>query len=191
MLAWHMSRNNDLPVRTMQARLFAASLRACLLGSLVALAALLVAGCGSSETTTMNVVPAEHAIANSILVKHGVHTAVVCPSDVPKKAGQTFTCTAHLAVGAYPVTVVETNDSGHIRYESKQPLIALNTGKVERAIEASIANQRRLRATVSCPAGVLQQSGLTFTCTALVKGKSYTFEVTETDNNGHVRYVGR
>ncbi len=161
----------------------------CLLA--VAFVAVLVAGCGSSGTTTLNVVPAEHAIASSILVKHGVHTNVVCPSNVPKKAGQAFTCTAHLAVGAYPVTVVETNGNGHIRYESKQPFVALNTGKVERAIEASIVSQRRLRASVSCPPGVLQQSGLTFTCTASVNGKPYPFEVTETDGNGHVKYVGR
>lgn len=167
--------------------------RICLIGLLAALAAVLVAGCGSSggSSTTLNVVPAQHAIASSILVKHGVHTTVVCPTNVPEKTGQTFTCTAHLAAGAYPVTVVETNDNGHVRYESKQPLVALNTGKVERAIEASIASQRKLRATVACPSAVLQQAGITFTCTAEVQGKSYPFEVTETDDHGHVKYVGR
>lgn len=157
----------------------------------VTLAAILAAGCGSGSTTTLNVVPAEHAIASSILSKHGVHTIVACPPNVPKKAGQTFTCTARLDVGAYPVTVVETNGRGHVRYESKRSLVVLDVPKVEHAIKTSIAQQRKLTATVTCPTAVLQRVGLTFTCSAVVHGKAYPFEVTETDSHGHVRYVGR
>jgi hypothetical protein len=38
---------------------------------------------------------------------------------------------------------------------------------------------------------VIQKAGIVFTCTATVAGRSYPFAVTEVDDHGHVRYVGR
>ena len=61
---------------------------------------------------------------------------------------------------------------------------------VQRAIERSILQQRRLRASVTCPSQVLQRAGITFTCEAAVGGRRYPFSVTEVDNGGHVHYVG-
>jgi hypothetical protein len=37
---------------------------------------------------------------------------------------------------------------------------------------------------------VLQQRGLAFMCTAALGDRRYPFAVTESDGNGHVRYVG-
>ena len=64
----------------------------------------------------------------------------------------------------------------------------LNTEKVERAIEQSIAQQREKRARVSCPDGVHQKKGLVFSCTAVVKGGGTKFSVTQLNADGRVHY---
>ncbi len=132
----------------------------------------------------------EHAIAASILTQRHLYATVRCPSKVPRKAGLVFTCTASLNVGTYPVSVTETNNSGHFRYQNQAPLVTLNIAGVEQAIRQSISSQRRLSSTVTCPAEVIQKAGIVFTCTAMVHGQSYPFEVTEVDDSGHVRYIG-
>lgn len=67
----------------------------------------------------------------------------------------------------------------------------LDTAKVERAIEQASLTQRGAHVQVSCPAGVRQESGLVFSCTA-VAGKDRTkFVVTEMDGAGHVHYEAR
>lgn len=156
------------------------------------LATVCLSACGSSEPT-LNMTRVEHAIAGSILSQRGLHTTVACPSQIPQKAGRVFTCAARLDAGTYPITVTETNGSGQVRYENPRPLVALNIAKVEHAIAASIARQRGLAATVSCPREVLQKAGIVFTCTAAISstGRRYPFAVTEVDSAGHVRYVGR
>jgi hypothetical protein len=154
------------------------------------LLALSLYGCGRSDQT-LSTAPIEHAIAQSILAQRHVHTRVDCPSTVQRKAGFIFKCTARLNVGTYPVLVTETNDNGHVRYENASRLVVLDSTQVERGIRRSILSQRHLRSTVSCPAEVLQQAGVEFTCTATVGGRAYPFAVTEIDADGHVRYVGR
>ncbi len=147
-------------------------------------------GCGKSAPT-LNTVTVEHAVAASIAAQHHLSATVKCPSNVPRKAGLAFTCTASLNVGTYPVSVTETNSKGHVEYQNQTPLATLNIAKVEQAIEQSIKSQRRLNSTVTCPVEVIQKEGIVFTCTAVVNGGSYPFEVTEVDGDGHVRYVGR
>ncbi len=160
----------------------------CLAAAAVAVAAL--AGCGSSKPT-LNTGVVERAVASSILAQRHVHATVACPSMVPRRVRLQFTCTARLEVGTYPVSVVQTNGAGRVRYESRAPLIVLDIAAVKRAITQSILSQRHLRSTVVCPAEVIQQAGIVFTCKAVVSGKRYPFTVTEIDGNGHVRYIGR
>lgn len=74
---------------------------------------------------------------------------------------------------------------------SQSPTRILNTERVERAIEKSSLAQRGQQAQVSCPSGVHQKKGLVFSCTAVVKGASTKFTVTEVDSAGNVRYVAR
>lgn len=64
----------------------------------------------------------------------------------------------------------------------------LDTEKVERAIERSSLEQRDKVARVSCPSGVRQASGRTFTCTAVVGKATTRFRVAQLDDRGHVRY---
>jgi hypothetical protein len=148
--------------------------------------------CGGSSTSSpaLDTTAVQRAIARSIGNQHHVRAHVRCPAGVPRRAGVTFTCSAHLQVGRYPVTVTETNGSGHVRYGNTAPLVILDTPKVESSIRQSVLAQRHLSATVTCPAEVLQQAGLSFTCTASVGHRGYPFVVTETNGRGHVRYVG-
>jgi hypothetical protein len=148
--------------------------------------------CGCAKSTpTLNTVTVEHAVAASILTQRHLSTTVRCPAHVPRRAGLVFTCTASLDVGTYPVSVTETNGSGHVRYQNQTPLVTLSITGVEQAIKQSIGSQRHLAATVTCPAEVIQKAGVVFTCTAVISGRSYPFEVTESDDKGHVRYIGR
>lgn len=75
--------------------------------------------------------------------------------------------------------------------KSDDPPTILNTEKVERAIEQSIAEQRGKNARVSCPSGVHQKKGLEFACTAVVKRTSTRFVVTQRDDAGQVHYEAR
>jgi hypothetical protein len=149
-----------------------------------------LSGCGGS-TPTVNGPAVARAIAQSILTERHVYTTVSCPPDVPQEAGRTFTCTANLDVGTYPVPVTVVDGNGHVRWASQAPLVVLKIAGVERAIKRSIRSQRNLDATVQCPRQVLQRAGLVFKCTATVNGRSYPFTVTEVDGRGNVRFVGR
>jgi hypothetical protein len=73
---------------------------------------------------------------------------------------------------------------------SESPTI-LNTEKVERAIESTSLAQRGIHAQVSCPSGVHQKKGLVFTCTAVVKGDSTRFVVTQLNDSGQVHFEAR
>ena len=73
---------------------------------------------------------------------------------------------------------------------SDSPTI-LDTEKVERAIEHSSLTQRGTDAQVTCPSGVHQKAGLTFSCTALVRNDETRFVVTQLDGSGRVHYEAR
>ena len=64
----------------------------------------------------------------------------------------------------------------------------LDTEKVERAIERSSLEQRKKVARASCPAGVHQSKGRTFTCTVAVEKATTRFRVMQLDDGGRVRY---
>lgn len=138
----------------------------------------------------MSTAQIEKAITRTILRQRNVQTTVHCPPKVQRKAGVGFTCTAKLEVGSYPIAVTETDSIGRARFGSAAPLVILNIAKVQRAIQTSILSQRHLNSTVSCPAQVLQQAGIAFTCTATVNGKGYPFAVGEDNSHGHVHYEG-
>jgi ribosomal protein L13E len=148
-----------------------------------------LAGCGTS-TSKLDTAGVERAIANSIRAERNIDATVSCPSGIPQQKGRVFTCMARLTVGTYPVSVTEVDGAGHVRYGNPASLSELDMAGVARAITISIRTQRRLAARVSCPAEVLQQKGLVFTCTATVRSRGYPFSVTEVDGAGHVRYVG-
>jgi hypothetical protein len=71
----------------------------------------------------------------------------------------------------------------------RQPKI-LDTERVERAIERSVLQKRRLRTNVSCPSGIERKKGVVFRCTATFKGGRTPFVVKEDDDKGSVHYKG-
>jgi hypothetical protein len=155
-----------------------------------------LSGCGSSTSPTsgsLDVRQTQQAVANQFLHRTRAPALVLCPRTIPRRAGYSFTCSVSLAVGTATVSVTETNSSGGFRYKSERPVILLNIAKVEIAIRESIAAHRHLTAAVTCPAYVLQEEGLVFTCTAAVRGESriYPFAVTEVTSSGKVRFIGR
>lgn len=165
--------------------------RASLFGVVAAVpVALSLTGCGSS-TPMLRIVVVERAIASSIMTQHHIEVTVTCPRAVPRKAGIAFTCNARLAVGTYPITVTETNNNGHVRYENQTPLVMLNVAAVERAIARAIHRQTHLRAAVTCPSPVLQRKGISFACTSTANRHSYGFTVFEVNDSGRVRYAER
>ncbi len=161
----------------------------------IAGAALLVAlgagACGSTKAKALSPGPIEHAIAQAILTQDAVRTTVSCPRNAPVQAGYRFRCTAKLAVGTYAMFVVEQDGKGRVAYANHTPLRTLDSPSVARAIQKAIKKQRHLKSTVHCPAPVLQAKGLAFTCTAKLAHSSTPFSVTETDNHGHVKFIGR
>jgi hypothetical protein len=162
-------------------------------GVTVAVAVFVAACGGSSSAPTISTAKVPPAIESTILSHNNVHTKVTCPRRVSAKAGFKFTCIAALAVGAYPMYVVvkSTHGAGAFGYANGTPLRILNSYTIERAIEDAIRHQRHLGSTAVCPRPVLQSTGLKFTCVAtLEKGGHTVFSVTETDPNGHVRFVG-
>jgi len=71
---------------------------------------------------------------------------------------------------------------------SSPPPTILDTEKVERAIERSSLAQRRQRVDVTCPSGVRQQRGKTFSCTAVGARGNTRFVVTQLNDSGRVHY---
>ncbi len=160
------------------------------LGAVTAVAVCAALGACGSSMPTLNTAAVARAIEGSILAQHHLHASVRCPKDLPRKTGLTFTCTANLDVGSYPIRVTERNAAGRVRYENDAPLVALDIARVETAIRRSIRSQRHLSSDVICPAEVIQKTATRFTCIASVNGQRYPFAVTEVDGDGHVRYVG-
>jgi hypothetical protein len=163
------------------------------LAAVALLVALLASACGSSSSPkhkTLKVAGIERAIELSIRNEHAITTVVHCPSNVPVEDGFRFTCNADLAVGVYPVKVVEVTKAGGVKYSSSAPLAVLDRYTVERAIQAAILKERHLHSTVSCPGPILQQKGLKFTCMATTKKGTGPFTVTEVNSVGGVTFVG-
>jgi hypothetical protein len=129
------------------------------------------------------------AIRASILKQRGINTVVTCPPHPPLQSGYRFTCVAMLAVGDYPVSVVETNAYGRVSYSSSAPLLVLDVARVQTAIRLQIRKKLHLEAHVKCPKPVLQKTGIVFKCSATTKRGTMPFTVTEINNYGRVTYV--
>lgn len=160
------------------------------LATAVAGLTLVAAACGSSNSTPTGTLPVagiQRAIKASIIKERGITTVVVCPDGVPRRAGYRFTCLAKLNVGSYAVTVAELNARGNVSYTSSSPLRVIDTATIELAIRRALSRKRHVAASVTCPREVLQQKGLSFTCSAKTKHGVETFDVVEVDDEGHVR----
>lgn len=87
---------------------------------MVAAAAILTAGCGSTTDSKKTIDPTrvEKAIEVSIAEQSHRLSIVVCPTGIKRQKGGTFICVATLAHGEkYPFQVTQTDDKGDVRYE--------------------------------------------------------------------------
>lgn len=100
-----------------------------------------------------------------------------------------FTITAVLVAAGLAAGGCGSSDSPSAG-SAKSPTI-LDTEKVERSIEQSSLDQRGANARVTCPSGVHQKKGKTFSCTALADGATTRFVVKQIDGSGRVHYEGR
>jgi hypothetical protein len=160
---------------------------ATLLAAVCALGA--AAGCGGSNPS-LRTGSIQRAAARSILLQHGLHAKVNCPTSVPRRTGYVFRCVAALEVGTYPLLVTETSDNGHVRYENSSPLVTLKIADVERAITGLLARDAPGTAiAATCPREVIQRAGIRFTCTASSGSQLRRFRVTEVNGSGRVRFT--
>ena len=91
----------------------------CLVLALIMGSSLLLAACGSTESTaTLNTEKIERAIAQSSLAQRGQHARVSCPSAVPQMEGLKFSCMAVVGSVSTRFLVVEQDGSGHVHYEA-------------------------------------------------------------------------
>lgn len=69
--------------------------------------------------------------------------------------------------------------------------VVIDHGVVEKGIEAGIAQQQQILATVACPPDIEARKGVEFVCTATLKsGRQVPVTVTGTDDKGNVSYSG-
>lgn len=159
-------------------------------------AGLALTGCGSSHRY-LNDQGVEQSLAKSVEARQHFRAHVVCPASIPDKAGEKFTCTVVLAAGSATIMVQEVGGAKNLDWSSRSGLVALDTGHVVAAIRDAVRAQRGVSPTVTCPAPILQQTGVKFRCSAVVSASTsrvqagtYRFEVVETNDYGHVTFVG-
>ena len=143
-----------------------------------------------SALATIDSARVGRAIRRALLAEQGVATSVACPARPPRRAGYRFVCEAMLAVGSYAIDVTETDARGGVRFSGRAPLRVLDAHAIERGIERAMRSPHRRVAAIVCPAPVLAQAGLSFTCRGRTSGgRRSSFVVTEVDANGSVRFA--
>ena len=129
---------------------------------------------------------AEKFISKTITDQIGAKVkSVKCPTDLTAKKGETFTCTVTGADGSTGDTkVTEKDDQGNVRVTA--PFV--NVRELEQSIGAGITKQIGAKVTVDCPEIIVGKKGDTFDCSARSGDSKARVKVTQTDDQGHVRY---
>ncbi len=155
----------------------------------------LLAGCGgSSAPATVNPTHVEEAIAGSVKAQRHQNASVTCPTGVPLRDHQRFYCVAQVGTTITPFAVTTTSAKGAVRYVgvAADSVPQLNMSAIEAAITQSVKAKRQLTATVACPTAIPRQRGLSFVCTAAVRGRGTSnFVVRQLNDSGHVSYSTR
>ncbi|MGZ4268006.1 MAG: DUF4333 domain-containing protein [Solirubrobacteraceae bacterium] len=135
-----------------------------------------LAGCGGSggsSSTATTAAPAgrtvdtqavEKGIEQSLSTSSVKVTKASCPSDVPVKTGDTFTCTVTFSNGATGKAKVTQQGAGRYTYTLEDGSVQIPGSAVESQIEKSLALQGIPNATVNCPDNIIVKVGTTVTC---------------------------
>src|SRR6478735_7523881 len=123
------------------------SIRALAAGALAAAA--LTAGCGSSSSDTAT--SAEPKTVDDAQVEQGIKadlstssakvTSAKCPSDIPVKQGDTFTCTVTFDNGATGKATVTQQGLNKYSYELEPGSVQVPGATAEATVEKSLAAQ--------------------------------------------------
>lgn len=130
-------------------------------------------------------------------MRTGVDDQLDCPPMNAPPSRRALTHAGRVAVAAGLAVVLGACGSDDKKDKAPAggenlPARVLDTGKVAKAIEQSVLDQRKRKVTVKCPGGIPQEKGLDFTCTASGVGTEKTdFTVSQTDNAGNVTYVAK
>ena len=143
----------------------------------VALAALVLAGCGDDESKEAGAVTAtatargtvddaevEKGIEEDLSTASAKVSSAKCPTDVEAKAGATFTCGVTFSNGATGKAKVTQVGPGQFTYELEPGSVQVPGEVADAAVEKSLAAQGAPGATVNCPANIIVKVGTTVTC---------------------------
>jgi hypothetical protein len=155
------------------------TLRRALALAAVSLAASACCGAGKLDDTKL-----ESSITTELAGKGVVMKSIDCPSGRPQKAGDKFDCSGVDEDGEKLVFHVEQTD-GHGGFSWKMDGMIINKKKVGDAIEAKLHKS----ADVQCSEkAVILNVGQSFTCDAIVEGKTHKVQLTLTDASGNVSW---
>lgn len=152
---------------------------------LALLAAVLVAaGCGE---TTIDDAKAEEFISTTVSDQVGARVeSVACPDDLVAEQGETFECTVTGDDGSSGrATVTQKDDEGNVSVSA--PFIHVRD--LEEQIATGIAEQIGSEdVALDCPEIIVGEKGDSFECEATSGDDTATVAVTQTDDQGNVRY---
>jgi len=152
---------------------------------LVALCAMLVAGCGDA----IDVGKAESSIKNITSDQAGVRVKdVKCPDSVKLKSGAIFRCVVTGEDGTKGNALVrQTDDKGNVSISAP----FLHMREAEQAIATQIKAKTGSSVKVTCPEVVVPHKGDLLTCTGTDGKTTRKIGVRLTDDAGHFRYSVR
>jgi hypothetical protein len=135
-------------------------MRACLL----ALAAVLAAGCGSSGSKTVDDAQVEKGIEQGVSTSSAKVTKASCPNDVKVERGATFTCGVTFDNGATGKVTVTQQGGNDFTYALKPGSVQVPGETAAAEVEKSLAKQGLPNTTVTCPENIVVKVGTTVTC---------------------------
>lgn len=142
--------------------------------ALLAIAGAVVFGCAddnagdpAAKRGTVDSSTVEQQIESQLSGPTTTITSVDCPSDVPKKKGDTFNCKAKIeGGGSATVVVTQVNGVNRYSYAFKPGTLKIPGSSVEPAVEKSLEAEGLDVTSVSCPDTIVVKPDSPVTCTA-------------------------
>jgi hypothetical protein len=91
-------------------------------------------------------------------------TSASCPSNIPSKVGQKFTCSVKLSNGGTGKVIVTQTGPNHFTYEFENGSVQIPGSTADAAVKKQLAHQGVPDAVVNCPSTVIVKVGTTVTC---------------------------
>ena len=176
----------------------------CMIVSAFVLGALAVTGCGSSSSSTssssaststaspsstagkVNTTEVEQGIEKSLSTAAVKVTSASCPSGIPSKVGQTFTCSVKLSNSASGEVVVTQTGPNSFAYQFKDGTMQIPGSSADASIEKQLAAQGAKNAVVNSPSTIIIKVGTTVTSALSVGNANGSVTYSFSSANGTV-----